>query len=281
MKEIKYNFKNIFCLLLPFVLLLGCNSTNDILIQKESFAPATTFQLLPPKVLTDSVFFRKNTKVELAMGFSGTEIRYTLDGSPVTKKSPLYLEPLRIEKTSELQTLAFHPDCKNSLVKTQTLYNAVDVFSQAKIVLKPGIDPRYPANGVASLTDLQKGSNQFRVDKRWLGFQKDTVSIKVEFSEKTSLESIIVSTFANELAWIFVPKKVELLEGETVFASMDKTALANASETGSHFIAVDFPEREVKYLTIRVLSDWLPEGHNGYGYISWLFIDEIIALSTK
>ncbi len=277
MKKNKHNLFKIQTLV--FVILFSaCHSTKDVVIQKENFAPASIFQLVAPKVITDAVLFRGNTKVALAMDFSGTEIRYTLDGSPVTQNSNLYTEELEIEKTSTLQALAFHPDCQTSKLKTQNLYKAASVFDQAKIRLVPSADDRYAANGVASLTDLKKGSIQFRAEDRWLGFQKDTVAIKVEFSEKTSLESIIVSTLASEIEWIFVPKRVELLDGTELFAFANKEDLNNPSERGEHFMEIDFPKRKLKELTIRILPDSLPEGHNGYGYISWFFVDEIIAL---
>ncbi|MFT5261392.1 MAG: hexosaminidase [Polaribacter sp.] len=280
MKEIKNKYKRGFNLLALLLVLLfsACHSTKDVVIQKENFASASIFQLLPPKVLTDSVLFRRNTSVDLAMEFPDAEIRYTLDGSPVTQSASLYEDVLIIEKTTQLQALAFHPDCNTSEVKTQLFYKVADVFSQSKIRLVPPADSRYAAKGVASLTDMKKGSIQFRGKGRWLGFQKDTVEIKVQFSEKTTLESIILSTLASEIEWIFVPRRVELLEGEEVFAFINKDSMQNASETGAHFMAIDFPERKLKDLTIRVLSDPLPKGHNGYGFMSWFFVDEIIAL---
>jgi len=260
------------------ILFSSCHSVKVPVVEDSVFASAETFQLVPPKVLTDFVLFRKNTIVELAMDFPGTEIRYTLDGSPVNRNATLYNNKLTINKTGTLKALAFHPECQTSEKLVQPFYKIQTIFDRAKITLNPSADSRYAGNGVSTLTDLKKGKVQFRGEQRWLGFQKDTVDIQIDFAEKTSLESIIVSALANEIAWIFLPGRIELLEGETVFAFVNKETLKNPSVTGSHFITIDFPKKELENLTIRVLSDPLPEGHNGFGYTAWFFVDEVFAV---
>jgi len=257
------------------MMFLSCHSVKEVSKEKEHFAQAEMFQLTEPKVLVDSVLFIENAKVELVMDFPETEIRYRLDGSPVTRNSTLYKKVMALDRTAVLKARSFHSDCQSSEPAEQNIYKVRNVFEQATVVIKPSVDLRYPGNGVSTLTDLQKGTMQFRDGNHWLGFQKDTLDIQVDFLEKESLESIVISTLANEIAWIFLPNRIELLDGNSIFCTVNKEDLANPSKTGLHFIPLDFPERELKKLTIRVFGEPLPKGHNGYGGIAWFFVDEI------
>jgi Chitobiase/beta-hexosaminidase C-terminal domain len=143
------------------VMLLSCHAAKESAVPKESLASANTFQLMPPNITTEGILFREKTQVSLAMDFPGTEIRYTLDGSPVDQHAPIYNqstsqpgESLTIQQSATLQAIATHPDCRVSKVLVQNFYKVSNIFDQAKITLLPSADPRYAANGVTSLTDL-------------------------------------------------------------------------------------------------------------------------------
>jgi Chitobiase/beta-hexosaminidase C-terminal domain len=268
------------------VVVLSCHSTKELAAPKQHMASANTFQLMPPKIRTDAILFREKTKADLAMDFPDAKIRYTLDGSPVDQQSLLYNlsdsqagNTITIEQSVTLQAIVTHPDCQPSKVLVQPFYKVSNVFDQANITLLPSADARYAGNGVESLTDLQKGSDQFRGNPRWLGFQKDTVTIQIDFAKETTLESIIVSTLANESAWIFLPGRVEIWEGEEQITFVEKENWKDPSRSGSHFITIPFQKRDFQKMTIKVLSDPLPKGHNGYGYIAWFFVDEIFVVA--
>lgn len=258
-------------------LLWSCHSSKEV---KERFDAASAFQLVMPKVITDSILFKKSANVELVLDFPEVEIRYTLDGSTVTRSSSLYESPFAINESATLRAVAFHPDCQASESLVQPFFKVEDIFEEAEVNISPMPDKRYAGKGLSSLTDFQKGSVQFRGDNRWLGFQKDTVDIQIQFKEKKKITSLTLSTLANESAWILFPGKIELLDGQLLFATKDKTDVEGHSEAGLHFITIEFPERTMEELTIRILSDPLPKGHNGYGYISWLFVDEVFVAAN-
>jgi hypothetical protein len=103
--------------------------------------------------------------------------------------------------------------------------------------------------------------------------------VQIDFAKKTTLESITVSTLANESAWIFLPGRMEIWEGEELIAFVEKENWKDPSRSGTHFINIPFQKRAFQQMTIKVLSDPLPKGHNGYGYIAWFFMDEIFVVA--
>ncbi|MFK7808111.1 MAG: chitobiase/beta-hexosaminidase C-terminal domain-containing protein [Saprospiraceae bacterium] len=264
-----------FLCLIILLLCTNCKTNKVVSDEVEHFASAALFQLMPPQVVTDSILFRENTEVVLAMDFPGSEIRYTLDGSVVTERSTLYNDAITIGETALLQAMVFHPDCKTSEVIRKQFYKTNAILNDATLALSPNADSRYAANGVSSLTDLQKGSAQFRGENRWLGFKKDTISIVVEFTKKTKMKSLVVSTLANELGWIFIPHRFELLTEGKVFAEVKRENIENVFDTGLHYVEMSFAERALNCFTLRIIGEPLPEGHNGYGGVAWFFVDEI------
>lgn len=262
--------------ILFIILFVSCYSNKELTnTSKSEFEPAATFQLVAPQIQTDSVLFRNSTLINLELDFPETAIYYTLDGSEVTRSSNKYNGPLTIGKSSVLLAKAFHSECQASEIQKRSFFKVSDVFEGATFIIDPLPDSRYSGEGVQSLTDLRKGGLQFRGDNRWLGFKIDTVEIRINFLGKKRIQSLTISTLANEIGWIFLPGKVELISNEKQFADWDKATLENASETGLHFLKLEFPERELEGLTVRILSDPLPEGHNGYGGVAWFFVDEI------
>ncbi len=242
------------------------------------YAPAGIFQLSPPQHQTDSTFFKSSTTVVLALDFPEATLRYTTDGTEVTPTSTPYHGPLLLDHTAVLQASAFHPECQASEPLSQKFFKVSPILDNANWQTDPLPDYRYPGNGALSLSDGQKGDLQFRDDRRWLGFQKDTVDIDLLLPEKRPLKSLTISTIANEIAWVFLPNRIELVVDNNVITTWSRADYDAPSRTDLHFLTLRFPEITTNSLTLRVLAEPLPKGHNGYGYVSWFFVDEVFSM---
>lgn len=107
-----------------------------------------------PYILSGDLQFLKTTRIELGCESEGAEIRFTLDGTEVNEKSPLYKIPIDILRTTEIKMRAFQKnylpsiEIKTTAIKT-TLKDAVLISDT-----EPGIDYEYFERFFVQATDM-------------------------------------------------------------------------------------------------------------------------------
>ena len=65
--------------------------------------------IAPPQFLPESDVFTESLEVSVVSKTPGVELRYTLDGSEPTARSALYVKPIKIDKSCQVQARAFRP----------------------------------------------------------------------------------------------------------------------------------------------------------------------------
>jgi hypothetical protein len=140
---------------------------------------------------------------------------------------------------------------------------------------------KYPASGIASLTDGIRGSNSYS-DGNWLGFEGTNLEVIIDLKDKKTLNSASVGCLQDQNSWIFLPEKVE------AFISQDKVNWKKISETTSppakaddttpiRQLSLDLKESKGAWLKIIVHNvGQCPDWHKGKGGKAWLFVDELI-----
>ncbi|MFD0797474.1 chitobiase/beta-hexosaminidase C-terminal domain-containing protein [Maribacter chungangensis] len=242
------------------------------------YADSNIFELAPPKISVDSLLFKSNARLNAIFNMEGSEIRYTTDGSEVTRKSPLYQQPIAVTEPSEFKFRSFHPHyLPSKSVGTRLLKVQKDV-STAKVTLTPQPDVNYKGSGAKGLVDLRKGTTQFRAGDYWMGFQGKQIRVLLDFEKETFLTKLIVSSLKDHGSWIFLPRSIRVFANKKEEIGMVSVSVPTTTEPKGISL-LDVPVTAGNYKSIEVhfdLMETIPEWHQGKGTAPFFFIDEIL-----
>ena len=254
-----------------FMLIGACQS------KKIDFLKAEAVQLAPPMIQVDSLLFNNAAQIKLYPGSNEAEIRYTLDGSEVTSDSPNYLEPISVSTTTHLNVKAFHPDFNASEVVERIIIKMSKDISESTISVQPEAHESYRAMGPSTLIDGRKGEFNFRSGNRWLGFQTNETLVNLEFSEKVSIEKVLVGLLQDHGAWIFLPDAIEVKTSDRSIGKLKLKPSVNGDSKKMGFMEIPVEKGEYDQLTIIIHAlQEIPDWHPGKGTMPWTFMDEIL-----
>jgi len=238
------------------------------------------FQLAPPLVQYNSVFFKEKTTVFMEFAQTGCQIHVTLNGKEPTANDPVYTRALEIKKhqttvKAKVFGIGFLP---SETVEVTFYQRGLDIL--AINTSRP--DKRYPGDGPLTLFD-GKGGIPRSDSKTWMGFQQDTVTVEITLKKPKKVQQVLLEVLHNAGSWIFLPQKVDIFcqekgssqlvqVGTATFPALPKDAPALC-----HALFIK-PEKPVK--TDRILVKVypltsIPAWHPGKGTRAWLFVDEI------
>nr|WP_299382858.1 chitobiase/beta-hexosaminidase C-terminal domain-containing protein [Allomuricauda sp.] len=253
------------------VCLTSCQSKNVNFLKQDAI------QLAPPRIIVDSSLFNQSATLHVRLDEADAELRYTLDGNPVTTNATLYTEPVVLDKTTPIRVKAFHPKFTASEEQELTVRKLERDISQATVKVTPDPHANYPGEGAKSLHDGLKGTTNFRQGKYWLGFQSEQITVTMGFKEDTPIQKLILGTLRDQGSWIFVPHSITVGSNGIEVGSV---VLDESTKEGPKELRfIDIPiEKEINQeitITINSLSE-IPEWHPGKGTLPWFFIDEIM-----
>lgn len=188
-----------------------------------------------------------------------------------------YKEPLRITENCHLEGYVLRPDGSQGRV-----FRTDFDFSKASmkpIVLIEQPHKNYTFNGADVLIDGLRGSTNYR-SGRWLGWYGKNADVIIDLQEVTEVSTVKFNLNINMKDWIFNARSVKVLvsddgdDFEEVFAQ--DFDLLSADYTGSLYpVEITFSPVNTRYIEIVITPFDCPEGHSGYGYPAWIFVDEI------
>ena len=264
----KYPFKLklLFCLL--FFVQMGLSAQD-------------TFQLAPPILQYNSIFFDQKTSVTIKFAQPQTQIRYTLDNTVPTEKDALYTGPVEIKKNlTTLKARVFGPQFLPSETEDATFIQT-GIHIEAIEITPP--NPKYPGVGTATLTDGIGGKTNL-ADNTWLGYNNDTAVITLHLGKKQRVRQVLLNFLQNEGSWIFLPQSIHIAYRDTKTGKL--------IPLGSELIPPDQPNKDTQchpktikaprkcqtdrlIITICPLAK-MPEWHTAKGEHAWTFLDEVI-----
>jgi len=218
-------------------------------------------------------------KVELKSEQLDIPIRYTLDGSDPTTESPVYKEPLIIDKTTTIKAGLFENGELKEYYTEKEISLHKGVGKNASLKVPP--DKKYAARGAISLIDGLKGSDSFR-DGYWLGFQGTNMDFEVDLGEEMSIQSVSASFFQNTGSWIFMPGKVQFIILDSEKKKVAKTVVEpettmEAIGTVIEDLNAEFDNITGRYIKVHAKNiKTIPSWHEGAGSKAWIFSDEIV-----
>lgn len=185
------------------------NSNKGLIIETGYIDDGQTIlPLNPPVAKTVPGIYEPASLIELKHPFRGVEIRYTLDESePDSVRSPLYKEPLKLDKFTVVKARAFRPGWYGSK-------------AMKAVYFTKGIKP----DSVVAISKSQtyKGKEQMLFDAeigdlnlssgKWLEV-KEPVTYLFYFKEPVTVRQVSMNTFVR-MDWdIFPASKIEVWAG--------------------------------------------------------------------
>lgn len=215
-------------------------------------------------------------RVTLRTFCPGTEIHYTLNDSMVTASSPLYKEPVKLDKDATLYA-AVYKDGK-PLGKTSRCEFAVNKATGCTYTCIPEAEGGQLSRQMG-LTDGRHG--QARDTHRWVRFQTDSAQIDLTLHKAQSISRVSLGTLWRPWNVLWPVQKLEVsvsTDGTNFTPIGTQTAAYDFSQTeATRFtVTATFPETETQFVRLRVKGCGpCPQGYYHEGQPSQLAIDEI------
>lgn len=239
-----------------------------------------TFQLAPPYLKYESVFFEKEAVVKLEFAEAGTQIHYTTNGLEPTEKDPVYRKPLRIKKhNTELKAKVFGAGFLASEVVSARFYQR---GLAVKSIRTTPPHMQYPGTGETCLMDGEGGNTNLS-SPNWMGFQEGSVKIEIDLGRPQKVQEILLHVLENQGAWIFQPSKIEIYTATKTsdeWILVDSITIDGTKKVGKNLckaLLLKLPKpikTDLIVLQIYPLAK-LPEWHPGHSKPAWLFLDEL------
>ena len=204
----------------------------------------------------------------LTTALKNKTIRYTVNGSEPTIHSEMYTHPIPVNKSFTLKAAVFSETEKLGSVFTQQLNYHLAVGKKIDLSVAP--NAAYNAGGKQALINSVLGSTTRYGDKEWLGFAGDDVTITIDLGKKTNIKNIKMRFFNAKGSWIYAPKQVDF-----VFDTATETQQINSDDL---LVNVKVSKKiSTQFIRIKLTNyGVIPDGKQGAGNKSWLFVDEIV-----
>jgi hypothetical protein len=135
---------------------------------------------------------------------------YTLDGTEPTLKSNQYLEPLRINKSSELKMIATMEGWIDSEVVVHPLLKLG--IKPDRVILETMPDPKFSGRLDSTLVDGRSGSLD-RSDKEYLGFTTQDFQALFQMDKPQKLSQVTMSFLEDIDKGVMAPEYMEIWGG--------------------------------------------------------------------
>ncbi|MFK8009986.1 MAG: sulfatase-like hydrolase/transferase [Saprospiraceae bacterium] len=221
-----------------------------------------------------------DTPVEVFMSssFPNTDIRYTLDGSEPTLKSPLFKKSFSLKTSHPIRAALFLDDKKfgkiySAEAKISSHINYLDLI--------PLPSQKYAGNGKITLLDGANGSDDFH-SGNWLGYESENVIAILQLKKIQPIQEVGVRFLSHPGSWIFSPKTIKILASEygKDYNEIAQVNYLNAP-TNKGFEVIEFKKKikdsKAQFIKFEIENQGkCPDWHPGKGGKAWLFLDELI-----
>lgn len=204
------------------------------------------------------------------------EIRYALDDTVVTATSPLYSEPIRLDKDATLHAAVYRDG--EALGQTRHSSFVVNKATGCTYTCTPEAHGGLLSQNLG-LTDGQRA--QARDLHRWVRFNGDTVQIDLMLHKPQRIRRASVGTLWRPWNVLWPATRVEVYvstDGKTFSTAGTQTATASIRQPEATRFAttVTFAETEASFVRLKITGyGKCPQGYYHAGQPSELAIDEI------
>ncbi|MBQ5856154.1 MAG: family 20 glycosylhydrolase [Bacteroidales bacterium] len=207
--------------------------------------------------------------------FGEGDILYTLDGSDPLTNGTKYTEALKLTENAKLRAIVKRAKSVGKEFKTDI---ELSKSSMKPITLKNEPHENYRFDGANTLIDGLSGGKNYKTG-RWIAFFGENLDAKIDMIEEQEISNLSFQCNLTKGDWIFNAKSVTILgsnDGENYEEIHHQDfPIETIAEDGVLSYSVDFEKTNVRYINIIIEPHMCPEGHSGYGYPAWIFIDEL------
>ena len=205
-------------------------------------------------------------------------VRYTLDGSVPTSRSPLYKDTLVIDKTCVLTAMAVRDDVEPKyFVKSFNFHKAVG----CPIVSSNAPHKSYTYSFPDNLLDGIRAAEVYKSGE-WAGWRTKPFEVVIDMEEAEAYSSVTLGTLVVKASYILAPLYVTVstsLDGVNFeeVARKDIEPVKDGVDDSTLDIELTFPETSARYLKVCAGAvPALPDWHFAPGRPGNLFVDEVI-----
>ena len=207
------------------------------------------------------------------------ELRYTLDGTVPTAKSPLYTKPFTIQNSVVVKARAFRKGEAPSFVASQQF--TFDYIVSCTFAHKPNTP--YNKNASKALFDGEVGDVN-DLSHGWLGFSGHPFQADMELGKSIRLSHVVLRFAHVPDAWVFAPAQVEIqvsADGKNYSDPIPATITFDPSSesmntTQLQVITIPAEKEDVRF--VRVVAKpigRIPQWHRAKGLNPWIMVDEV------
>ena len=207
--------------------------------------------------------------------FGDGDILYTLDGSDPLTNGTKYTEALKLTENAKLRAIVKRAKSVGKEFKTDI---ELSKSSMKPITLKNEPHENYRFDGANTLIDGLSGGKNYKTG-RWIAFFGENLDAKIDMIEEQEISNLSFQCNLTKGDWIFNAKSVTILgsnDGNNYKEIHHQDfPIETIAEDGVLSYSVDFEKTNTRYINIIIEPHMCPEGHSGYGYPAWIFVDEL------
>ena len=207
--------------------------------------------------------------------FGEGDILYTLDGSDPLTNGTKYTEALKLTESAKLRAIVKRVKSVGKEFKTDI---ELSKSSMKPISLKNEPNENYRFDGANTLIDGLSGGNNYKTG-RWIAFFGENLDATIDLIEAQEISNLQFNCNLTKGDWIFNAKSVRILGSEDgdnyKEIHYQEFPIETVREDGVVSYNVDFEKTSTRFINVIIEPFMCPEGHSGYGYPAWIFVDEI------
>ncbi|MBQ8222466.1 MAG: family 20 glycosylhydrolase [Bacteroidales bacterium] len=207
--------------------------------------------------------------------FGDGDILYTLDGTDPLTNGTKYTGPLKITESAKLRAIVKRRTSVGKEFKTDI---ELSKSSMKAISLKQEPHENYRYEGAQTLIDGLSGGKNYKTG-RWIAFFGENLDATIDLGEEQEISNLKFNCNLTKGDWIFNAKSVKILtsaDGNN-FEEIhyQEFPIETVKEDGVVSYNIDFEKNKAKFVNVIIEPFMCPEGHSGYGYPAWIFVDEL------
>jgi hexosaminidase len=154
--------------------------------------------------------------------FPDSDIRFTLDGSPISDTALKYKEPIELFETTTIKASLFKDEkpVGKPFNKTIKFHKAV----AEKVSYKDTYHDRYQGAGAYNMVNTLRGSKNFH-DGQWQAWLENDMEVIIDLDKENSISQVIVGSMENQGSGIYFPIAV------IIFTSNDRETYEEIGRT--------------------------------------------------